>query len=50
MTSTPGDQAVNTTVLMIVVIFIRQTTETLPAYKEQIKAKLSINLTHQETL
>lgn len=50
MTSTPRDQATNTTELMIVVIFIQQTMETLPTYKEQIKAKLSINLTHQETL
>ena len=50
MTSTPRDQATNTTELMNVVAFIQQTMETLPAYKEQIKAKLSVNPTHQETL
>ena len=50
MASTLGDQATNNTEIINVLTFIQQTMETLSAYNEQLKAKLDINLTHQETL
>ena len=50
MASTLGGQATNNTEIINVLTFIQQTMETLSAYNEQLKAKLDINLTHQETL
>ena len=50
MASTLGGQATNNTEIINVLTFIQQTMETLSAYSEQLKAKLDINLTHQETL
>ena len=45
MESTPGGQATNNTGIINVLSFIQQTMETLSAYKEQLKAKIDINLT-----
>ena len=50
MASTPGGQATNNAEIINVLTFIQQTMETLLAYNEQLKAKLDINLTHQEML
>ena len=50
MVSTPGGQATNNTEIRNVLTFIRKTMEILSAYNEKLKAKLDINLTHQETL
>ena len=50
MASTPRGQATNNTEIINVIAFIQQTMETLSAYNKQLKAKLDINLTHQETL
>ena len=48
--STTGGQVTNNTEIINVLTFIQQTMETLSAYNEQLKEKLDINLTHQETL
>ena len=50
MASTPGGQTTKNTEIINVLTFIQQTMETLSAYNEQLKAKLDINLTHQDTL
>ena len=50
MASTPGGQATNNTEITNALNFIQQTMETLSGYSEQLKAKLDINLTHQEKL
>ena len=50
MTFTQGVQATNNTEIINALTFIQQTKETLSAYNEQLKAKLDINLTHEETL
>ena len=50
MASTPGGQATNRTEIINVLTFIQQTMEMLSAYNEQLKVKLDINLTHQDTL
>ena len=50
MASTPRGQAINNTEIINVLTFIQQKIETLRAYNEQLKTKLDINLTHQETL
>ena len=50
MASTLGGQATNNAEIINVLTFIQQAMETLSAYNEQLKAKLDINLTHQETL
>ena len=50
MPSTLGGQATNNAEIINVLTFIQQAMETLSAYNEQLKAKLDINLTHQETL
>ena len=50
MASTLGGQTPNNTEIINVLTFIQQTMETLSAYNEQLKAKLDINLTHQDTL
>ena len=46
MAPTPGGQATSNTEIINVLSFIQQKMETLPAYSEQLKAKLDINLTH----
>ena len=50
MASTPVGSTTNNTEIINVLTFIQQTMETLSAYNEQLKAKLDINLTHQDTL
>ena len=45
-----GSQATNNIEIINVLTFFQQAMETLPAYKEQLKAKSDINMTHQETL
>ena len=50
MASTLGGQTPNNTEIINVLTFIQQTMETLSAYNEQLKGKLDINLTHQDTL
>ena len=50
MAPTLGGQTTSNTEIINVLTFIQQTMETLSAYSEQLKAKLDINLTHQETL
>ena len=50
MVSRLGGEATNNTEIINVLTFIQQTMETLSAYNEQLKAKLDINLTHQDTL
>ena len=50
MASTPGGQATNSTEVINVLTFIQQTMEMLLAYNKQLKVKLDINLTHQDTL
>ena len=47
-TGRPGHK--KNTEIIDVLTFIRQTMETLSVYNYQLKAKLDINLTHQETL
>ena len=48
--STPGGQTTNNTEIINALTFIQQTMETLSVYNEQLKAKLDINLTDQDTL
>ena len=50
MASKPGGQTTKNTEIINVLTFIQQTMETLSAYNEQLKAKLDINLTYQDTL
>ena len=49
MASTPGGQPTNNTEIINVLTFTQHTMEILSAYNEQLKAKLDINLTRQET-
>ena len=48
--STPEGEATNNTEIINILTFIQQTRETLSAYNGQLKAKLDINLAHQDTL
>ena len=50
MASTLGGRATNNTEIINMLTFIQHTMKTLSAYNKELKAKLDIYLTHQETL